>query len=169
MFLEIVFIKFFIRYLGHPIYSVAMVLSVMLISSGIGSYYSSRLKSERHSLRRICGIIALCILAYAVFLAPILNGTDGLHFTIKIGLSTLLVAIPAFFMGMPFPIGLKVVDTIAKSHVPWAWGINGCVSVISASVAAIMAVELGFLSLLLVAALAYGIAFGSNVLLGRSA
>jgi len=66
-------------------------------------------------------------------------------------------------------MGLKVVDTIAKNHVPWAWGINGCISVISTSVAAIMAVELGFLSLLLVAALAYGLAFISNVWLRQGA
>jgi len=46
--------------------------------------------------------------------------------------------------------------------VPWAWGINGCVSVISATLAAIIAIEMGFMVVLLFAALAYGIAFLSN-------
>ena len=65
-------------------------------------------------------------------------------------------------MGMPFPIGLKIVDANKKSNVPWAWGINGCISVISASLAAIIALEMGFMAVILFAALAYGIAFLSN-------
>lgn len=165
MFLEIAFIKYFISYLGHPIYSVAMVISVMLISSGIGSYYSSRLQAQRRTLKRICGIIALWILIYALAIAPVLSATHGMSLPIKVALSAVLVAVPSFFMGMPFPIGLKVVNELAKSHVPWAWGINGCVSVISTSLAAVMAVELGFLVLVVVAGLAYGFAFMSNVFL----
>ena len=81
----------------------------------------------------------------------------------KILLTVLIIALPAFFMGMPFPIGLKIVDAGKKSNVPWAWGINGCVSVISASLAAIIAVEMGFVAVILFAALAYGIAFLANI------
>ena len=68
-------------------------------------------------------------------------------------------------MGMPFPIGLKIVNADKKSNVPWAWGINGCVSVFSVSLAAIIAVETGFIAVMLFAALAYGIAFLSNFFL----
>jgi spermidine synthase len=161
MFLEIAFIKYFISYLGHPIYSVAMVISVMLISSGLGSYYSSRLKPQQLTIKRVCGIVALCILIYVIGLAPVLSATQGMALALKVALSALMVALPSFFMGMPFPVGLKVVNNLAESHVPWAWGINGCVSVISTSLAAIMAVELGFLALILVAFLAYGVAFMS--------
>ena len=162
MFLEIVFIKYFVLYLGHPIYSVAIVISIMLISSGIGSYYSLRYKTSHKVLLKITGLIALLILVYTLFIGFFLSSTVGLPFIIKILLAALIIALPAFFMGMPFPIGLKIVDAIKKSNVPWAWGINGCVSVISASLAAIIALELGFVAVILFAALAYGIAFLAN-------
>ena len=83
----------------------------------------------------------------------------------NLALACLIIALPSFFMGMPFPIGLKIVDSIKKSDVPWAWGINGCVSVISTSLAVITAVELGFIAMMLIAALSYALAFLSNFLL----
>lgn len=165
MFLEIVFIKYFVLYLGHPIYSVATVISVMLISSGIGSYYSSRYRTYQKALLKITALITALILLYAFIIGLFLSSTVGLPIIMKILLAGVIIALPSFFMGMPFPIGLKIVDAIKKSNVPWAWGINGCVSVISASLAAIIAVEMGFMAVMLFAALAYGIAFLSNFLI----
>ena len=162
MFLEIVFIKYFVLYLGHPIYSVAIVISIMLISSGLGSYYSSWLKMHQKSLLKITGIIAGLILLYSFFIGIFLSTTVGLPNVLKIAISAVIIALPSFFMGMPFPLGLKFVDRFKKSNVPWAWGINGCVSVISTSLAVIIAVEMGFMTMMLFAALAYGIAFTSS-------
>ena len=162
MFLEIVFIKYFALYLGHPIYSVAIVISVMLISSGIGSYYSSRYKTYQKALLKITGFITALILPYAFIIGIFLSSTVGLPFIMKTLLAGGIIALPSFFMGMPFPIGLKIVNAFKKSNVPWAWGINGCVSVISTSLAAIIAVEMGFMAVMLFAALAYSIAFLSN-------
>lgn len=162
MFLEIVFIKHFTLYLGHTIYSVAIVISVMLISSGIGSYYSSRYKTHQKAVLKITGLITALILLYAFVIGIFLSSTVGLPFIMKILLAGGIIALPFFFMGMPFPIGLKIVNSFKKSNVPWAWGINGCVSVISTSLAAIIAVEMGFMAVMLFAALAYSIAFLSN-------
>jgi hypothetical protein len=162
MFLEIVFIKYFMSYIGHPIYSVATVISVMLISSGLGSYYSSRYKKYRQALKKVTGIITVLILFYAFSMGILLSNTVGLPITIRILLSGVVIAIPAFFMGMPFPIGLKIVNATNKRNVPWAWGINGCVSVISTTLAVIISVEMGFVAVMLFAALAYGVAFLSN-------
>ncbi len=162
MFLEIVFIKYFVLYLGHPIYSAATVISVMLISSGIGSRYSSRYKTYQKALLKITGLITALILLYAFIIGVFLSSTVGLPLIVKILPAVVIIALPSFFMGMPFPIGLKIVDAGKKSNVPWAWGINGCVSVISVSLAVIIAVEIGFKAVMLFAALAYGIAFLSN-------
>jgi len=68
-------------------------------------------------------------------------------------------------MGIPFPLGLKLVNKISERHVPWAWGINGCVSVISTTVAVVLAVELGYRSVMLFAASGYVVSFLSNFLL----
>ena len=58
-------------------------------------------------------------------------------------------------MGIPFPAGLSLVARSDKPEIAWPWGINGCVSVISAVLATIIAVEAGFVAVLLLAALGY--------------
>lgn len=161
MFLEIILIKYFQRFLGHPIYAVATVISVMLISSGLGSLYSSRLKLEIKKLIRLIAFISVLIIVYALSLGFLLGHSAGLPLWGKLILTVLAISIPAFFMGIPFPMGLQLVSKKNQSQVPWAWGINGCVSVISTSLATVIAVEFGFKVVLMLAALAYFIAFAS--------
>jgi hypothetical protein len=57
-----------------------------------------------------------------------------------------------------FPVGITLVRRKDVGSVPWAWGINGCFSVISAVLATIIAVETGFTGVMLAAAGAYGLA-----------
>ena len=64
--------------------------------------------------------------------------------SIKMALSIALIAPLAFCMGMPFPIGLNRVANSAPDFIPWAWGINGFASVISAALATLLAIEFGF-------------------------
>jgi hypothetical protein len=82
----------------------------------------------------------------------------GLTDSLKIGMSLMLIAPLAFFMGMPFPIGLSRVAAGAADFIPWAWGINGFASVVSASLATLLAVEFGFTAVILLALLLYAIA-----------
>lgn len=70
----------------------------------------------------------------------------------------LFIAPPALAMGMPFPLGLEQLANHSKSQAAWAWGINGCVSVVSTGLAAIVAVEFGFSAVMLTACAAYGLA-----------
>ncbi|MEL4455773.1 hypothetical protein [Lutimonas vermicola] len=155
MFLEIVLIKYFVRFLGHPIYAVATVISIMLFSSGLGSLYSSKLALKETKLIRLTALITSLILVYALGLGFVLSQTEGWPIWGKILITFVSIGFPAFFMGMPFPMGLQLVDKKQQKQVPWAWGINGCVSVISTSLATVIAVEFGFTAVLLLAALAY--------------
>ena len=58
-------------------------------------------------------------------------------------------------MGMPFPLGLSRVRSKAPALVPWAWGVNGCASVLSVLLATLLAMELGFSAVILTAAVLY--------------
>jgi L-cystine uptake protein TcyP (sodium:dicarboxylate symporter family) len=57
----------------------------------------------------------------------------------------------AFFMGMPFPLALVRVAAARSALVPLAWGINGCASVLSAILAILLAMSLGFNAVVLIA------------------
>lgn len=47
-------------------------------------------------------------------------------------------------MGMFFPTGIQIVRRVNESFVPWAWGINGCASVVGTVLAVILAMAFGF-------------------------
>jgi hypothetical protein len=103
----------------------------------------------------VAGIVLL--LALHVFALPpppgILESTAG-----RVALTLALIAPLAFLMGMPFPLGLSRLAGEAPAFIPWAWGINGCASVLSALLAALLAVHLGYSVVLLMAAALYGVA-----------
>jgi hypothetical protein len=61
-------------------------------------------------------------------------------------------------MGMPFPIGMHRLADSAPEFIPWAWGINGFASVISASMATLLAIEFGFTVVVSIALAAYATA-----------
>ena len=159
MFLEIVLIKYLVRFLGHPIYAVATVITVMLLCSGLGSLYSSRLQLHKKTLYRITALISTLIVVYVVLFGFVLGQTEGWTLWAKLLITIVFIGIPAFLMGMPFPMGLQLVSKRQQHLVPWAWGINGCVSVISTSLATIIAVEAGFTAVMLLASGAYLISF----------
>jgi hypothetical protein len=75
--------------------------------------------------------------------------------TARIAISALLIAPLAFCMGMPFPLGLAQVAARAPALIPWAWGINGCASVLSAVSATLLAMQFGFSVVVLAALLLY--------------
>ncbi|HEX5652183.1 MAG TPA: hypothetical protein VFX58_03860 [Chitinophagaceae bacterium] len=165
MLLEIVLIQQFILFFGNPVYATAFVICIMMLASGAGSYYSTRLVPDRGIMQRILVMIFLLLLLYTFFLSPLLNKVDSYPGFIKIAISLVLVAGPAILMGMPFPLGLRKQAVKEEKNLPWAWGINGCVSVISASLAALLTVEAGFAAVILLAAIFYGLSMLSMYLI----
>lgn len=165
MLLEIVLIQKFILFFGNPVYAAAFVICAMLLSSGGGSYYSPSLLPAPAVMRRILFLIFLILLLYTFFLSPLLNMVAGYPDFLKILISLPIVAFPAILMGMPFPLGLRALAGSGEKNIPWAWGINSGVSVISAALAALLAVETGFSTVIFFAAVFYAISMLSTYLL----
>jgi len=154
LFIEMAFIQKFILFLSHPLYSVAVVLSGFLVFAGFGSAYSGHLKHHAPVTIAVGGVAVITL--FYVFLLPIVfRQFMGLADGIKIVMSVVLIAPLAFCMGMPFPLGLKRLAERAPDFIPWAWGINGFASVMSAALATLLAIEFGFTAVLLFALLFY--------------
>jgi hypothetical protein len=62
-------------------------------------------------------------------------------------------------MGMPFPLGIRLLTGTADQEIPRAWGINGCLSVVSTVLATVIALELGFVRVMVLAAFVYCMTF----------
>lgn len=65
--------------------------------------------------------------------------------------------IPGFFMGMPFPRGIRLLGTGDKNVIPIAWGINGAMSVIGSILSVIISMIFGFKITLITGAIIYGL------------
>ncbi|MDJ0808417.1 MAG: SAM-dependent methyltransferase [Gammaproteobacteria bacterium] len=154
LFIEIAFLQKFILFLAHPIYAVAVVLCGFLIFSGVGSFYSQRIVNGKlfHSLSRAMLWLIAITLLYLQILPDLFDHLADLPGAAKALVSLTLIAPVAFLMGLPFPLGLSKVAARAPRLVPWAWGINGCASLLSSILASLLAIHLGF-NLVVIAAL----------------
>jgi hypothetical protein len=160
LFVEIAFIQKFTLFLSHPLYAVAVVLASFLVFAGAGSACSLRM-AERAAARdvrpvsiAVAGIVAIAAL-YLLLLPPLFGRFIGVADSARILISVLLIAPLAFFMGMPFPLGLRRVAERAPDFVPWAWGINGFASVVSAALATLLAIHFGFTVVIVIAMIIY--------------
>jgi Spermine/spermidine synthase domain len=166
IFIEIAFIQKFVLFLSHPLYAVAVVLFAFLLFAGIGSAASQRLAdAAMHKLPRLRNpmpalalAIGLSALWCLTLLAWLFQHAVALPDAVRIVISAALIAPLAFFMGMPFPLGLARLQAGDARLVPWAWAINGCASVTGAVLATLLAIHVGFTAVIMLALLLYGIA-----------
>ncbi|MGR9108603.1 MAG: spermine/spermidine synthase domain-containing protein [Gammaproteobacteria bacterium] len=161
MSLEIALMQKFILFLHHPLYAVTTILSALLVFAGIGSRSSQRFDSARNrkaALATCCTAIIVLGIFYTIFLNSLFVQVTAFPQIVKILLAVLLIAPLGYCMGFPFPLGLNAIASGIPSWLPWAWGINGCASVISAILATLVAVQFGFTILMGFSLLLYALA-----------
>jgi hypothetical protein len=125
--------------LGHPIFTLSILLFTLLAAGGLGSRASGRFR-----LRPVClGIAALAVL-YALALPRVVPLLLPLPLGPRIAVAVLLVAPLGFLMGMPFPRGLQSTGSGPLPLPPFYWGLNGLFSVVGSMATMVTAVILGF-------------------------
>lgn len=164
-FIEMAFIQKFILLLGHPTYAVAVVLAGFMVFAGLGAGASDRLAevaAARFGVRRPTAAVDIAVAGLAlvgiayVLAAPVVFATfSGLPTIGRALVSLVLIAPLAFFMGMPFPLGLTHIRRADSALIPWAWGVNGCASVISAILAVLLAMHLGYVVVVMISLALY--------------
>jgi hypothetical protein len=168
LFMEISFIQRFVLYLGAPLYAVSVVVAGFLLFASLGSLVSLHFQARLGRISVITAAfaaIALLCSAY-LFLSPaLLHVLPALPEPLRVAAGVALIAPLAFFMGMPFPLGLQRVACAAPPLIPWAWAVNGCASVVGAVGATWLSVHFGFAAVVLLAAALYAVAAASQRLL----
>jgi len=137
--LEMALLQKLALFLAHPILAAALVVATFLVFAGIGSA-TAWMQSP---FAPLCAVIVIGGLEL-LFLPRLLSATFGIAPVAQAALMVLGIAPLAYFMGMPFPLGLRRVAQNAPVLVPWAWGINGCLSVVAASLTPVLAIHFGF-------------------------
>ncbi|QDU69353.1 hypothetical protein [Engelhardtia mirabilis] len=158
MFLEISTIQRLVLYLGHPTYSLTVVLACFLTFAGLGSLVAGRLgAAPARAMAVVATLLCIGIGALAFGLQPILEATLYLELPARIAVVVAVLAPLNFLMGMPFPLGLQRLKGLAPRLVPWAMGVNGGASVVASILCIVIAMEAGFRTVTLLAMLAYGL------------
>lgn len=90
--------------------------------------------------------LAQLLLALLIFgiLSPLaVKHMEGAETWVRIVAAALMIAPLGFFMGMPFPLGMKLALSDAEDLAPWFWGVNGAASVWASVLASLISMEMG--------------------------
>jgi hypothetical protein len=150
MFLEMALLPKYILLLSHPIYSTAVVLGAVLVFAGCGSLTVRHVKSKSLWVAVTC--VCAWVLVQALLEERLFAWALGWAFGGRLALTVVMVGTLSFFLGWPLPIGLREISSPFPLLVPWAWGINGCASVIGAVLGKMISMSAGLRMTMLVAA-----------------
>ena len=156
MLIEIGLLQRFSVFLGHPIYSLSIVLFSLILSTGIGSLVSDYMGIEKKA-KFILWAIATggYILSQVFWVPPILLSLDSSSLMLR-GLVSIAVILPAgFLMGYGFPTGMRFISAVDRRPTPWFWGINGASGVLASAVAVACSIAYGIGTTLTLGAVCY--------------
>ncbi|MCX6639875.1 MAG: hypothetical protein NTW14_05260 [bacterium] len=137
-------------FLGQPTYGLSVVLFSLLLSSGLGSYSTEKISNIK-DIRMPIISLSLLLAALVVFglLTPtIINGFNASVTPVRIMAAIAILFPLGFFMGMAFPLGMKLANLKSAAVTPWLWGINGatsvCASVLAITIALTFSISTSF-------------------------
>lgn len=157
--IEIIFLQRFQLFLGPPIYTFSVVLAGLLTFTGLGSFATNGFRTASHRLLSWLLLAVVGIITLELFVMPIVfNWALGFALAWRVAVSIALLAPVGLLLGMPFPIGLRLLGEEDSLLVPWAWAINAFFTVIGSVSAMILGMILGFTAVEMISAACYGTA-----------
>jgi hypothetical protein len=142
MLIEISQMQRLMVFLGHPVYGLSVVLFTILLFGGIGSATVGADTTRSRAIAvRVAGL--LTTLVVAGLLTPLVTiWARSLSTDMRILVSVLLLAPPAFCMGMMFPLGLGV---WRRHHglLPFFWSTNGITSMLASVLGMALSIQFG--------------------------
>ncbi len=167
MLIEVALLQRFVLLLGHPVYSLTTTLFSLLIGTGLGSAMSRRIADERvqRAAAMACLAVALVAVAWATVLPAAIDLAMRWPLPARLAVAIAAMLTAGILMGVPLPASIRMLRASNDALVPWAWSINGALSVVGATLAVFIAMYWGFSITLVTGALCYGAAAW---LIGRS-
>ncbi|MGA3399114.1 MAG: hypothetical protein ABSC95_07830 [Acetobacteraceae bacterium] len=157
LFIEIALIERASFWLNDRTSGFAVVLTGMLVFSGLGSMAADRLAVAPRVAMAGAALVVLCwCAALLAGLQPLMLATLGWPWLARAGLVLAVLAPVSLALGLPFPLGLARLGN--GGVLPWAWGLNGAFSVVATPLANLIARQAGLDDLLIAAAVFYAVA-----------
>lgn len=130
-------------FLGHPNYSLIVVLGGLILSTGIGSLASDRWSVQSALTSRAPAFaVTLALVAYTILVIPVMRAFTGGVLWQRVAVSLLLIAPCGFLMGFCFPVGMRRLTVLGQEkHLPWMWALNGAAGALGSFVAIMVSME----------------------------
>jgi spermidine synthase len=145
MVIEIALTQKVVLFLGSPLHALSVVLATLLVSAGVGSLWFGRLQWTLQKTARTVGVFFIIEMIIIILgLTSVLQFALHWSFPLRIAVAVAALAPLGLLMGFFFPAGIRAVGTGSRAFVPWAWGINGCMSVYGSVIAILIAMVFGF-------------------------
>ena len=156
MMVEIGLLQRMTVFLGHPIYSLAVLLFSLILTTGMGSFLS-----EKFTLDNRVKITTWAILTggYLVILPFVLSDLfaafNAATLPVRIVICVVSITPAGLLLGFGFPTGMRLIASIDSRPTPWFWGINGAAGVLASISAIAVSLALGINATLIAGALCY--------------
>ena len=169
MLIEISMMQRLIVFLGHPIYSLSVILFVLLLAGGLGSYLSVRIADARLRVAglRVLAALMIVLVAAGAATVPLITAFSDAETPVRIAVSGALLAAMGVLMGMAFPLGMRVAMLSRGELAPWLWGVNGATSVLASVLAVVIAMAAGINASFWTGVAAYAVALATFAFAAR--
>jgi hypothetical protein len=147
--------------LGHPAYSLVLVLGTLLVAGGLGSLLSERVPAR--GAWRVAPAVSsgALVLGYGAFAQGLVARSMGASLPARVGIAMLLLFPLGLAMGGCLPMALRSARAAGlESRLPWLWAANGAASVVATFVAVLLAMETSIPATITAGGIAYLIAAG---------
>jgi hypothetical protein len=156
MMVEIGLLQRMTVFLGHPIYSLAVLLFSLILTTGMGSFLSEKVMLDNRVKITTWAILTggyLMILPFV--LSELFAAFSDANLTARIVLCVISITPAGLLLGFGFPTGMRLIASIDSRPTPWFWGINGAAGVLASITAIAVSLALGIRATLIVGALCY--------------
>jgi len=140
MFIEISQMQRLIVFLGHPTYGLSVVLFSLLVASGAGSYTTGMFDSWKFFSAKVRLLLLIgALIVFGVMTPHATSMFQSSTTPVRVMVATAILLPLGFFLGMAFPLGMKMAVMKSSALMPWLWGINGATSVLASVLAVVIA------------------------------
>jgi hypothetical protein len=158
--IEITLMQKLVLFLGHPLYSITVTLFSMLVFAGIGSMLSNRwFHSPTPWAWAVPVGLAVLLGIFILFSPAMVEAWIAWSTMARIIVCIVILAPISLLLGVPFAYGIRLLNRFNPTIVPWAWAVNGSMTVIGSILAVILSMNLGFNAVMITAILIYFLAF----------
>ena len=156
MTVEIALLQRMSVFLGHPIYSLSVVLFSLILTTGVGSLISDRLPLTRTGTFALWALMTgAYLMLLPAWMPTLLAAFDHAGRLWRCVLCVAVVTPAGLLMGFGFPTGMRLVSAVDPNPTPWFWGINGAAGVLAAGATVALSLAWGISTALILGGLCY--------------